>query len=448
MDGGSAGCEDVLVTPWSAMISANVLARTGAPRCWWNVASRANCGVACHGRWLQLREAQGGSIRNDTCQGRLCDLRTPRSKCAAFGADRDRAIRSRAGRAKPFPDVIGPIRSRDLALTLSQQSTGAPPGRRRHREGGKREARMVAIKLDMTDPALDTIDWDDLRYFARAARARTLSGAARLMRVEHSTVGRRLSSLERSFGAALVVRGPEGLTLTPLGTKMSLLVADVERTVRAMRELVATERTPVRLSLPPGFARFFSSGLSRLRHEHPEISLELMSSTRPPDFKKSEADLAISSELTGDSDVITRKLCELECSLYASESYLARRSPPVRLDDLAGHDVVAHDRSLGSMPAATWLEARLTGATVVLRSTDATDMLAAASSGLGLAVLPCFLGDHEPGLRRISAAVVARQPLYISYPREARISENVRALVRFLVDIVRQQADAALSGDR
>ena len=61
------------------------------------------------------------------------------------------------------------------------------------------------------------LDWDDLRYFLRAAQAGTLAGAARAMGVEHSTIGRRLSALERTLGAPLVVRAPDGLHLTPLG---------------------------------------------------------------------------------------------------------------------------------------------------------------------------------------------------------------------------------------
>jgi DNA-binding transcriptional LysR family regulator len=52
-------------------------------------------------------------------------------------------------------------------------------------------------------------NWDDLRFFLRAAQTRTLAGAAREMGVEHTTIGRRLTSLERAIGAPLVLRGPE-----------------------------------------------------------------------------------------------------------------------------------------------------------------------------------------------------------------------------------------------
>ena len=67
--------------------------------------------------------------------------------------------------------------------------------------------------------AEDDFDWDDLRFFLRAVQAGTLAGAARRMGVDHSTIGRRLSMLERALGAPVVVRGSDGLHLTPSGVQ-------------------------------------------------------------------------------------------------------------------------------------------------------------------------------------------------------------------------------------
>jgi DNA-binding transcriptional LysR family regulator len=75
----------------------------------------------------------------------------------------------------------------------------------------------------------DDVNWNDLRFFLRAAQAGTLAGAARAMRVDHSTIGRRLSALERSLGAPLVIRSSDGLHLTPLGENLVPLVEQVER---------------------------------------------------------------------------------------------------------------------------------------------------------------------------------------------------------------------------
>lgn len=65
-----------------------------------------------------------------------------------------------------------------------------------------------------------------------------------------------------------------------------------------------------------------------------------------------------------------------------------------------------------------------------LRSREMTDVFGAALSGIGLAVLPCLLGDAEPALTRLTPQVIALQNLSLVYPREFRNSESVRAAAR------------------
>jgi DNA-binding transcriptional LysR family regulator len=134
---------------------------------------------------------------------------------------------------------------------------------------------------------------------------------------------------------------------------------------------------------------------------------------------------------------VARKLCDAGFSLYASESYLARRPERVNPDDLSGHDIVAFDASLSASPAAKWLEARAGNAKVVLRSREMTDMMAAATSGLGLAVLPCMLGDVAASLKRLTPQVVATRNLTLVYRREARLSKNVRLVIAFVEATIR-----------
>lgn len=290
------------------------------------------------------------------------------------------------------------------------------------------------------------LDWDDLRYFLRATQARTLAGAARAMRVEHTTVGRRLSALERSLGAPLVLRGPDGLQLTPLGERALPLVEEVERAVAKVRALVASQKSRVRLAAPSGFTRLFTEGLARLRVKHPELSLEIISGSRPVDLKKGEADIALRSGRVADDDLVARKLGVSGWSLYASDAYLARKPGPIDPDDLRDHDVIGYDLSLSGVPAAKWIEERATKARIVLRSREMTDMLAAVVSGAGLAVIPCSLGDAEPTLRRLTPKVVATRDIFLVYPREARLSDEVRAVIQFVVDVMREHADR-LSGE-
>jgi DNA-binding transcriptional LysR family regulator len=287
----------------------------------------------------------------------------------------------------------------------------------------------------------DEISWDDLRYFLSAAKTKTLAGAARKLGVEHTTIGRRISALERALGAPLVMRGPEGLSLTPLGAQIEPLAEEVEGAVLAIRDLVAQQRAHVRLAVPSGCMALFTTRLAQLRREYPGLSLEIVSGARPVDLKKGEADLAIRAGPIKDRDLVARKLCLSGFSLYGSEAYIARHDAPVNPDDLRGHDIIGFETHLADTAPAKWLEERRNKPKIVLRSREMTDVLAAAASGVGLALLPCMLGDEEPKLRRVTLDVVVTHALSLVYRREARLAAPVRAVIRFVVDVVNENAD-------
>jgi DNA-binding transcriptional LysR family regulator len=284
------------------------------------------------------------------------------------------------------------------------------------------------------------LDWNDLRYFLAAAREKTLSGAARLLGVKHSTIGRRISALERSLGAALFVRQPDGLLLTPLGQSVLSRVEEVERTVVGLQALVGSRKQHVRLACPSGFGIFLSSHLARFQQEFPAIKLELLSGSQPLDLKKGEAELAIRVGPIADQDLIARKLGDAGWSLYAADAYLRRHPAPADPRQLAGHDVLGYDRRLAGAPGARWIEQHGRGATIVLRSRELTDMLAAARGGLGLAVMPCMLAESDSSLRRLSPDVLGRNGIFLAYRRETLLVEPIRTVIDFIVRLMRDNA--------
>jgi DNA-binding transcriptional LysR family regulator len=290
-------------------------------------------------------------------------------------------------------------------------------------------------------PSADDFNWDDLRFFLRAAQMKTLAGAARAMGVEHTTIGRRLSALERELGAPLVLRGPEGLTLTPLGERIAPLVLEVERAVSAARAAVKAECERVRLSVPQALTALFTQDLAQLRCDHPEVSLELCSDNRPPDLKRGEADLAVLVRAVVDEDLVRRSLGEIGWSLYATDAYLARHPGPVDPQDLSGHEIVALKADATSAPAAKWIAEHAAKATVVSRSNASASLVAAAVAGAGLALLPCFLAEAEPTLKRLTPDVLIKHSVSLAYRREVRLVEPVRVVIRFVIDVMRKHAD-------
>jgi DNA-binding transcriptional LysR family regulator len=286
----------------------------------------------------------------------------------------------------------------------------------------------------------DDLNWDDLRYFLHAVEANSLAGAARSLGVEHSTTGRRLSALERSLGGSLVLRGPHGLTLTPLGEKLALLAADMGRAAAAIDDVINAQKPSIRLAVPTGFSRLFATALAEPNARALTFSLDILSGPRPLDLKKGEADLAVRAAPVTDQSLIVSKLCTVGFSLYASAAYLARKPAPTDPTKLTGHDVVGYHTSLSAMPASGWLDKHAAGSAIVMRTRDMADALSAAQSGVGLAVLPCLLGDMEPTVKRLTPQVLTTQDLSLVYPREFKGSASMRAAIAFVKTVVRQHA--------
>lgn len=287
----------------------------------------------------------------------------------------------------------------------------------------------------------DALDWDDLRYFLLAAQAGTLAGAARSAGVQHTTIGRRLTALERSLGAPLFLRGPEGLSLTPLGEQLLPLVRSVERSVGAVHELARSRRARVRVALPAGFFAVLGEALAGFGRRHAGIALDTTAGGQLLDLKRGEADLALRIGPIHDDELIARRLGEVGWSLYASPRYLEGRPPLADAGDLAEQQVIAYGPALASTPAARWLDAHAAGARVALSTDEIATMLEAAVSGVGLALLPCLVADPEPRLVRLTPRVLARRELSLVYRRETRTNDAVRMTANFLVRAVREHAD-------
>src|SRR5213078_4038926 len=109
-------------------------------------------------------------------------------------------------------------------------------------------------------------------------------GAARALKVEHSTVSRRLAALEESLGVRLFLRGPDGFTSTPAGDQIAPLAEAMESSVAAIDRQVAggDERVEgtVRLTVSEVFSGFVVKRLGRLRARHPNLVVEVLSSNK------------------------------------------------------------------------------------------------------------------------------------------------------------------------
>jgi DNA-binding transcriptional LysR family regulator len=285
-------------------------------------------------------------------------------------------------------------------------------------------------------PARDEFDWDDLRYFLAAARASSLAGAARTLQVEHSTVGRRLKSLERTLGGSLFLRKPEGLELTPVGAEVFAAAQAVERAVLEVTERAGAGQERVRVAVPSGMASYFTAHLERLRAKAPNVALEIVSGAKAVDLSRSEADLAVRLGPIEDPDLVARRVGDVGWSLFAARAYLERKPMGNGLLDLRGHDVIGFDPLLADSAMGQWLDLNARDATIVMRGREMVDIAGAAAAGAGIALLPCFMAVNVATLIRLTPTTLLTRELALVYRREMRMSPAVRVAIDFTIDVL------------
>jgi DNA-binding transcriptional LysR family regulator len=297
---------------------------------------------------------------------------------------------------------------------------------------------------------LHNLDWNDLRYFLAVCRAGSLAGAGRSLRVRHSTVSRRLDALEAALCVSLFTRTPDGFVLTDAGTRIMPMAEEAERALLAVERQVGGEddriEGVVRLTTSEAFSGFMVRRMAPLHEAHPGLMVEVLSGNRPFDLTRGEADLALRIGHPVQPELICKRVGDAGWSVYASETYLARRGTPASLDDLSGHDVIGFDDTMAQVPGAIWLRDHAQGVAVTLRGNSILSVLNAAIVGMGVAVIPCFLGDGESNLRRLTPEVVGSRELWLVFhPDVARIA-RIRTVIDFVTAMIAKEA-ATLRGE-
>jgi DNA-binding transcriptional LysR family regulator len=288
-------------------------------------------------------------------------------------------------------------------------------------------------------------DWNDLRYFLAIRRAGTLAGAARELRVDQTTVGRRLIALEDALDARLFDRTPDGLALTPAGEGIVATAERVEEGVAEIERKITGEdariQGTVRVSCSEAFAtRFLVERLPSLRALHPDVLLEVVTTSSIVDLARREADIAVRlrsrGTQPGQHDLIARQLGDLAFALYGSRAYLARHGKPRRATDLRNHDLVGYDEDLPPIPGVAWLRDPARGGRIVMRVQSVLGLVTSVRAGVGLAVIPCFIGDTEPTFERIGAQLDWAAMWLVAHPDLLRTA-RVRAVMDWLADAIK-----------
>lgn len=270
------------------------------------------------------------------------------------------------------------------------------------------------------------MDWESLKYFAAVARLGSLTAAGKALKVQHSTVLRRLSALEAAAGLKLFDRRPDGYALTATGREMYAALQPVEDELLGLERLLAGK--DLRLSgevraasvnlLSPWLAQAFA----QLSRRHPNIVARLLISPARVDLSRHEADIAVRITAAPPPSLAGRRVASLAHGVYGA--------PDLADDRHAGW--IAYDAQRADLPQAAWLAAHAPPERILMRTNNTLAMLEAARAGVGLAVLPCFAAERAGGLVRRRSLGPLGQDLWLLTHPDLRQTPRIRAVLDFL----------------
>ncbi len=285
------------------------------------------------------------------------------------------------------------------------------------------------------------MNWDDLQHFLAVARTGSLSGAARMLRVNHATVLRRIRHLESGLEARLFDRLPNGYALTATGAEMLPHAERIEQEVLAVDRRIAGRDIgvsgAVRVTTVDTFADLIvGPSLGKLATAYPGLSLELAIYDRWANLSRREADIALRPSNDPGDTMVGRKLAVLRFALYVANRHPVRHVP----ESWGEQRIIVGDDVLQSLASDRWFRQFASEAQVAVRSTSYLTQAAACASGAGIACLPCYVGDGNPALRRLEGVIehLGTDIWLLTHP-DIKTLPRIRAAMDWLAETVLSQ---------
>lgn len=278
------------------------------------------------------------------------------------------------------------------------------------------------------------MDWNDLNIVLAIARSGTLAGAARSLALNHSTVFRRINAIEKKLEVRFFERLPQGYVLTEAGEAAMRSAERIDEEVHALaRELVGRDlrlQGTIRLTAPEGVTlKLLSPHIEKFCAMHPDIHIDLAVTGSALQLARREADLAVRVTAKPPDSSIGRRICAFRFGIYATRAYLKKHQN----NKLADCDWVLTDDSRDWFPQRIWKKIGQSKAKTILSSNSTIAVLNAVKQGIGVAPLPCFLGDSEKTLvRAIELPKEMTLDLWLLTHPDLRHTARVKALMHFL----------------
>jgi len=259
---------------------------------------------------------------------------------------------------------------------------------------------------------------DDLALFATVAQTGSLSAAHRATKVSLPTLSRRMTSLERTLGRTLFLRGPSGYALTADGRALAAELSGLADIRRRVARWQAAGKGPAPVRITAGFwtSRAIARGLTKRpdRVWQPQF----VPANIVLDVARREADIGIRNSVPDHPWLARRPLAPVDFAFYGRPGVTGFvASPP-------------------DVPSQRWLHHQH-AADIVAMANDPRLCLDLAEAGHGQILLPTFAGDSLSSLMRQSDTIAElRHEAWLVAHQDARHDPPIRAAIDEIVSLL------------
>ena len=286
------------------------------------------------------------------------------------------------------------------------------------------------------------MNWDHIRIFLAVARTGQFLAAARQLRIDHTTVGRRIGKLEEDLAARLFERRTDGCVLTSAGERLLAVAERMESEILTGAELLEREEVSltgtVRVGAPDGVGSYFlAPRLAALAQRHPELTVQLVPLPRSFSLSRREADIAVTIERPTEGRLIVSKLVDYGVSLYAASEYLTQAGPVDNAEDLAERTLITYVDDLMYSQALDYTKMLDRPPTRQFECASVVGQVEAVRAATGVGLLHDHIARRYPELVRVLPEIGAQRSYWLVSHADVRDLARVATLWDFIITEMR-----------
>lgn len=243
--------------------------------------------------------------------------------------------------------------------------------------------------------------------------------------------------MEARLGVGLIDRTGRGHALTATGAEIIETAEHVETEITGTRRRLSGRDSAIsgklRITCTDVMANhYLARKLAGFVALHTRIDVDIICTLQHLSLSRRAADVAVRVTNLAPETLVGRRLARVAVAVYAAAGAAAGG---VEGRDWIGWQDETYNRML--------IAAKLADARIRHRTDDMMAIATMARAGLGLVVLPCDVGDTDPGLGRVVAEPGDAQMMdlwVLSHP-DLRRAARIRAVTQYIADCITADRD-------